>query len=476
MSALNYSKWDKLELSDDEDFECHPNVDKSSMIRWKQAEIYRIRRERLDKKEILQIETENFEKALHLVSATIKKSIDTQPIETTIKILETLLIQFKSIDEKLNQDSFNIRSREWDTRWGPIIPIEFCEKQLRLEKILSNILNPLNEKINENVKDNEILKDSIKNSLLEIETFWKNRKLDIEKELEKDNEEANKKLTSENMYKEGFNSSRMAKEEKVTAGVAPAATKEKVIETIHTPKLASVETKNHKEVNQSPTSSEEDESEEYITNEYAKEYSTMTDMDKSCKFLIQHPEICNQKFSDEILAEAFRLQMDGNFKSAKIAVQQSLSIQYSSLLGKDGVPMFFTRMKNPTHNARQMFLKDVNDTYNRIHQRVIVIKEKENEDEKKEKEMALERLRICEQLDGSLKLPLPTDREPNQHELRKCEIFDGFPYNFQKALILQDVDLINEYLETLSKKEAEETLALCSESGLVSLQEEEEDV
>lgn len=37
---LNYSKWDQLELSDDSDIEGHPNVDKRSLIRWKQRDIH----------------------------------------------------------------------------------------------------------------------------------------------------------------------------------------------------------------------------------------------------------------------------------------------------------------------------------------------------------------------------------------------------------------------------------------------------
>ncbi|CAG8739500.1 10494_t:CDS:1, partial [Racocetra fulgida] len=46
---IDYSKWDKLELSDDDDFECHPNVDKASFIRWKQADIHQKREERRQK-------------------------------------------------------------------------------------------------------------------------------------------------------------------------------------------------------------------------------------------------------------------------------------------------------------------------------------------------------------------------------------------------------------------------------------------
>ena len=43
---LSYSKWDNIELSDDEDIEVHPNIDKASFIRWKQADIHRKREER----------------------------------------------------------------------------------------------------------------------------------------------------------------------------------------------------------------------------------------------------------------------------------------------------------------------------------------------------------------------------------------------------------------------------------------------
>jgi cell division cycle protein 37 len=50
---LDYSKWDNLELSDDSDIEVHPNVDKRSMIKWKQEAIHRERAERKAKIEYL---------------------------------------------------------------------------------------------------------------------------------------------------------------------------------------------------------------------------------------------------------------------------------------------------------------------------------------------------------------------------------------------------------------------------------------
>ena len=51
---IDYSKWDKIELSDDSDVEVHPNVDKRSFIRWKQRDIHEKRQQRnLEIKSIL---------------------------------------------------------------------------------------------------------------------------------------------------------------------------------------------------------------------------------------------------------------------------------------------------------------------------------------------------------------------------------------------------------------------------------------
>src|SRR5271156_988403 len=46
MAPVDYSRWEKLELSDDSDIEVHPNVDKRSFIRAKQNQIHQQRYER----------------------------------------------------------------------------------------------------------------------------------------------------------------------------------------------------------------------------------------------------------------------------------------------------------------------------------------------------------------------------------------------------------------------------------------------
>ena len=47
--GIDYSKWDHIELSDDEDIEVHPNIDKASFIRWRQQDIRRKREERRER-------------------------------------------------------------------------------------------------------------------------------------------------------------------------------------------------------------------------------------------------------------------------------------------------------------------------------------------------------------------------------------------------------------------------------------------
>ena len=52
MSAFNYSKWDNIELSDDES-DCHPNIEKESWFRMKhRSRVEREENEEADKKRI----------------------------------------------------------------------------------------------------------------------------------------------------------------------------------------------------------------------------------------------------------------------------------------------------------------------------------------------------------------------------------------------------------------------------------------
>ena len=88
-SKVDYSKWDKLELSDDEDFECHPNVDKKSMVRWKQAQIHKERIQERDKLELLQLEhatTARFLSAIPLRLEQMPKGDSAQVVSFLVQL------------------------------------------------------------------------------------------------------------------------------------------------------------------------------------------------------------------------------------------------------------------------------------------------------------------------------------------------------------------------------------------------------
>lgn len=70
MSAFNYSKWDKIELSDDES-DCHPNIDKESWFRMKhRSRLEREEREDAEVKSMEQLNKQN-EARLNIIRARL---------------------------------------------------------------------------------------------------------------------------------------------------------------------------------------------------------------------------------------------------------------------------------------------------------------------------------------------------------------------------------------------------------------------
>ena len=109
---VDYSKWDKLELSDDEDFECHPNVDKKSMIRWKQAQIHKQRRETTDQTELLKHEHSTTIEYLKYIGEKVK-DFEGKSGADVLVMLDGIA---KEVDQKftdpMRQDSLS-RMKSW---------------------------------------------------------------------------------------------------------------------------------------------------------------------------------------------------------------------------------------------------------------------------------------------------------------------------------------------------------------------------
>ncbi|OAD72281.1 hypothetical protein PHYBLDRAFT_98632, partial [Phycomyces blakesleeanus NRRL 1555(-)] len=437
---LDYSKWDNLELSDDSDIECHPNVDKRSMIKWKQESIHHERAERKAKIEHLEFliaQQKRLAARLEALNGTLQKGSDEEE-------------EAKKGDFRPTIPNPNGNGKMPDNI-GPdqvfVMMMDQIEGGLKnhspahVRKVVSGQLQQTLEATNTNIQASS-------------------------KELAALHKEADKKLTSENMFKETANrtilntkSSSAPKEKK----------KEKVIETLN----PSAQLKDLTPANSTSTQSgyEGDEEDEDADDEDDKDielspkaeaFSKLSGFGPSFKYISANPEIVNETISDQILAEAFTAQLKGRTEYAKNCVTQSLTLQYCGNLGKDGVNLFFMRMNGPNAQPRNMFGDDVKKTYERIVNRCAeILEERENE-------APVETIQLQPMSDGSeLTVRIP---DPNNEEDKGVyEVFEALPEEFRKALATADLDKVNKVLEKMKVEDAEMVIQVCSEYGFLDV-------
>ncbi|KAI8147120.1 hypothetical protein BJV82DRAFT_597851 [Fennellomyces sp. T-0311] len=438
---LDYSKWDNLELSDDSDIECHPNVDKRSMIKWKQEAIHRERAER--KANITQLEQfipleEWVLSQLGPFPDFLAKGEPKQAISDTLQKLELL----KMFAKKENRGIVAIDS-----------PAKPNTAPLTLEKALDDLINtytPKKETANEDTRNE--LTDRFKELIGKAQVVLDKSR----KELERLKKEESRKMTSENMFHETSNRTILNKSSSSSKSPASKSTKkEQVIETLNPGaqmKNLSLEDKQEES---------DDEDGDIELSKEAEAFAKLSGFEPSYKHISRYPEIVTEKISDQILAEAFTSQMQGKEEYARNCVIQALTLQYCGQLGRDGINTFFMRMNGPNAQARKMFFDDVDNTYKRIKTRCAeILAERQNEQ--------VETIQLQAAGDGSqITINIP---EPKEEELYK--VYQALPENFREALKTGSLDKINKVLERLSVDDAETLVQVCSQYGFLDVGEQ----
>jgi len=98
MSALNYSKWDNIEVSDDED-DTHPNIDTPSLFKWRhEARVQRME-EQKQKEDKLKKEKQAAEKELAQKQALLEKAKTMETNTAGIKV-DDLAKELKNVEKK----------------------------------------------------------------------------------------------------------------------------------------------------------------------------------------------------------------------------------------------------------------------------------------------------------------------------------------------------------------------------------------
>ncbi|EJT51074.1 hsp90 co-chaperone Cdc37 [Trichosporon asahii var. asahii CBS 2479] len=483
---LNYSKWDNLELSDDSDIEEHPNVDKRSMIRWKQRDIHEKREARklLIKKLHSELDLNNVlrPRIQSVIDGVKDKGVDYyRSVQRRIKEQPS--------DEKPDTGAPN--QPTYDMMLGQLLSDLWRESAWLIDgdaKVENGVVTKggkrLEEKDGAPAWSNEATipdgkKEAMAKTLLERLQYHiaelDKRSEAVKKEVAKEEEEMNKKITSDTIH-DGFSSSAVNK-----SGPSPLdKPKPKTA-----PKKETVEEIEVLNPGASPAADEIDEDDVPSLSTSARKFANipMGDFEASYRFIQQDPSVLSESTHDALLLEAFSAERRGEKDLAKRCVYQSLLVNYCRELGRDGVALFFQRMIQKNPKSLKMFADDFNRTYSHVERRSKELAEEEGPAEREQIQLVAEdpnmkigfnipdgpppaELRI--EGEGAEELDMEQVRAFLQH---KWELFESFPPAFKDALKTESLDEVNKQLGKMSVADAEDVVEKLQEGGMLSFSE-----
>ncbi|KAM7193259.1 Cdc37 N terminal kinase binding domain containing protein [Naviculisporaceae sp. PSN 640] len=458
---VDYSKWDALELSDDSDIEVHPNVDKRSFIRAKQHQIHLERQQRKN-----QIETLKYERVINdalikrissLLASLKAHAADAETRNPGEVAFQAVMESAASLDPKDDQP--------------PPRPagVHNAEEQLpTYTKMMATLLDQVNQALDEKKitqeKRYQGMVDEIGEHLKKVTDLQD----ELHKKLAELEREESRKITSESIHT-GFDSSFVNKSK--PSDTSSSKKEETKVELLN-PSFDASSSSAAPSASSSASKTTLDDDDEIEASPTARKFAEIksTEPRTSAAFLAAHPEILTEKETDGLLVLAFDAQLNGKDDYAQNAVHQALLLQYCRALGRDGVALFFKRITTPNHQAREVFYKDVQDTYLKIRNRVREIKAKEEVDGRAE---GVEQIQLHAVEPGTvINIKIPPKESDDPAEKAGREIFESFKPEMRKALETGSLDEVNKVLGNMTVEDAEELVGKLGEAGILSLEEE----
>lgn len=498
VGKLNYSKWDNLELSDDSDVEVHPNVDKKSFIRWKQRDIH-------EKRDVRKQELA----ALHAES----------------KANESIKPLLASIAESTKSDGNSFFSREVarltagrqdrGNKDGPEGPT--------IDDMILSLLLQIGEEKDVKGKQGDALDQALVQKLTEHQSKLMERQETVLSTIEKMEEEDKRKITSDNI-REGWSSGYVNKDnddgpEDVAKGKgkATSSTTKTTIETINAPGQGS-------SPKQAITGGVADADDEELPtllpsmSAFAKLPPCLPRLPLSAaglpksfvpsrdfnvepfnialQHLSTHKELLREDYNctDALLVEAFQSEMRGESDLARRCVEKALLVQYCNKLGRDGVNLFFGRMRDSSGKAAVVYFNDVLSTYRRIADRCRELqKEGATGDLAGEGEAAGEEQiqLVAEDESTIISFEVPDGPPPEKIELEgeladkmdveqvravlqnRWDIYQSFSPSLRTALETKSLEDVNKVLGAMKVAEAEEVVGKLDQAGILNFSSSE---
>ena len=469
---VDYSKWDALELSDDSDFEPHPNVDKKSFIRAKQNQIHQQRAERKH-----QIETLKYERIVN---------------DGLLRRIDTLLAELRSHEaEAKDRDAFLLQAviasagdPDEDEAPSPPAGVHSKDGPVKYSQMMGILVDQVKKEVEESKTD-----DWYHGYIKAVEGHKKKvtgLQKDLQTKLAELEKEEGRKITSEDI-RVGFNSSMVSKEKVALdpSGTNGKSTGGESIEVLNPAALkkdrlgrqdSNISSGAEADIDEDLGSLQDRKSEEEDAiepTELGKLFAKIKygDYAACLRFISDYPAVLAERETDGLLVEGFEAQMKGNPVYAKVCVHQALLLQYCRTLGRDGVQLFFKRITTPGHQSHKVFIDDVNNTYQRIKTRAAEIAAERAANPSTHEEQ-VEQIQLQAVEPGTeIHINVPQPGSEDEIEKQARAIFESFPPGLQRALESGSLDRVNEVLAKMSVEEAEEVVGQLGESGMLDMRE-----
>lgn len=454
--AIDYSKWDKIELSDDSDVEVHPNVDKRSFIRWKQRDIHEKRTQRNVEIKSILVQLTMYAKLNKRVDYLLDKLSDQELLDkdTVMQKLNAKFDPREKFDyEKLKEEKGN------DLRKG-LRDLSFDSVEIENTPPYNEMIEDLFVQIKEDhpgcETDGKLLVKYLKEHRAKIDDVLSKQSIRLDELLYQKS-----MLISSDDIHTGFDRSFMNKDqaEADAQKTIQPEKKQEVIEVIN-------------DTSSKDSSKEEKDMLDELTvlpatAEFAK--IPLNDLQKCADYLIKHPNICTENQKDALIMTAFDHQLEGNSNEAKQIIHQSLLLQYiSQLAGKHfnkdqvikSIKLFCTKVSEDSR-AKAGFYQDVENTFNHIKMRCEIIKKEQEEKGAVDGEELIQ----LKALDDSTELVVNIPEEGS----KEYEIFTTLPKEMQEAVRTESLDEVNQVFATMKIDEAEKVLDVINECGIIGI-------
>lgn len=215
------------------------------------------------------------------------------------------------------------------------------------------------------------------------------------------------------------------------------------------------------------------------TAEFSKISSTK--LNESAAYLVKNHHICTEQQKDALVMTAFDHQLQGDTKTTKQVIHQSLLLQYIAQLAgphpsKDqtikAIKLFISKVDDNSSPAKQAFLQDVDNTFNHIKNRCEVIRKEQEENQDGNGEEALIQLKA---LDDNTELFVNIPQEGTE----EYNIFSNeLSQEMQDAIKTGSLDEVNKIFAKLKVEDAEAILEVfnrCAVIGVNGYLEDEEE-